>query len=307
MVTNITAPEMDVDGIVVLGHLPLVSSICNAKINLKNIKAIQFNVKSLSVNDYDGMSAFHIGYVSGMPYSFVTNFSHQELIDFLFQFLGDINLIDQIGTENGWCLVKGTSREQITSVMDSCKCHALVVTLSFLENFSLWANTHLPAEKQLYGAVVWYGFKMRLDNFIDSHFVDRFNLDQVRHSNIHIGIELVKEGHFLGLWPRINVQGSHKYHPLGLKNLMDVNIKTPKTLATLFEPVMQSFEVTEVRAYHPTLMHSRPHTFRTVDVRGLLSAAFMVGKGALVDGNPYRKLKCARAQLKCCHWLLSSS
>ena len=304
-IEDVTFSEFDVDGVVAIGTLPLVkpsSLSIKPKLNLKNIKSNKnFNVKSLGPDhaEYSALHSYLVGYVGGMPYSWMTNLSYEQFKDLILDFLG-FSQPDHLGVENHWLKSWGNgSANDINHVMAEANCFDVIVTPVLLTRFSNFVTNYTDSSQvRVLGAITWYGCKQDLAVFTPS--LDHINADQVLASCIHVGLELKKPRYLLGL--KEAPSSSQIYHPLGLKYFVDFTNDHEGALAHWNLEALVDHGLIKLRVYHPQLSHTRPSDLRqhSHGSRGTIAASAMLGSGAFVQGGAYKKLAEEAAHLKAC-------
>ena len=299
LVEDVTFKELDVDGVVAIGSLPLVkpsSLSTKPKININNIKPAYFNLNSLgdARKDYENLHSYHVGYVGGMPYNWLTDLDPRQLKDLILDFLAD-HQPEHLGMENHWVKSWGNGEHNdILHAMNLANSFDVIVTPAFLTHFSNYVS-----QIRVFGAITWYGCKQDLAAFTSS--LDHINQDQVLVSCIHVGLELKKPGYLLGI-RQAPSHTNNKYHPLGLDYFTNFSNDSEGALVNFgLEDLVEDFGLTTLRVYHPQLAHTRPSYLRLKeDNRGIIAASAMLGSGALVQGGAYKKLAEQAAHLKAC-------
>ena len=302
----------DIDGVIAIGHLPLVNQLHNANYNFKNPKKdSQLNgLVSLPEHDqYTGFTLYPVGWAGELHYSLLTNMSQGQLEIQLLTFIYESNSREQVGIRNAWLFNDDPNINpdnyiagKLLQLRSAGSTNTITITPDFLTNFRNGNYHRVGTDQIIYGAVVEMGQKMPLQQALGQCAA----IDQtlVEHSVVHFGYEFGQEGHILHLNYKdcsdvFNGWASAKiFHPLGNHNSCTVEFPPNHTATHHLKYLLKQGQneqhsdsldgVTEVRIYIPELKNVRPVTLRHgYHSKGMIGALSVFSELSLPDGNYY--------------------
>ena len=139
--------HVDVDGLIVIGQLPLVKMLDKGAINLMDLKFLPIDpkIQSTSVetkNRFKEKSVLFVGTSGGIPFYLVTDLSAEELQFVLLSFISTCG-INELGVVNGWLCVGADNPTDVRNLMKSTNNSKIFITKNVLFNFGRWIDRHL--------------------------------------------------------------------------------------------------------------------------------------------------------------------
>jgi hypothetical protein len=301
---SVIVSEVDVDGIIAIGKLPLVRCLDKGSIDLNDLKLfpITDKLKSASINTkikYGMKSTLYIGNAGGIPYFIVTALSAQDLQLHLLQFIAQSKVSD-IGFVNGWLSIGIDTVADLRDRIATSNCSTVVVNVQFLKCFSNWLlQFHRNDSELVQGGLFWFGMRMPEAIFF-SNFKNNVCREQLMESHVHLAIEIRNSSDvpcIVTLNPELRAEfpgdGTQWFHPLGLSDGVNITSKPPSKLV-LFHQKLLLREINSIRIYQPELMHCRTPEIRLQ--RAVCAAAAVIG-GSWVQSGFYKD-KCQSV----CRW-----
>jgi len=298
---KVSCSEMDVDGLIIINHLPLVVWLETASIDLVGFKmfSVGDKLRTLNTRRFDNFHSTLIGYSGGMPFYLISNLEQETFASLLFRFVA-VSKQGALGSENGWLSDNCHSIDEVKNQIKLCNRSILKISPQILFDFRQFVSSVSTEEnpKFVYGAIIWLGMKMPFKIFI-SNFQKYILQGQYLASTVHLGIEFscVTEKAMLAVSGNIYNKFHHKessfwFHPLALVDAFSCIFNEGNKLLSYLEYTLK-LKLTKLRIYNPQLMHCRSPEIRSK--RCLLTAANLLGWHLVTDG-PYKEL-CQSARL----------
>ena len=177
--------HVDVDGLIVIGQLPLVKMLDKGAINLMDLKFLPIDpkIQSTSVetkNRFKEKSVLFVDTSGGIPFDFVTDLSAEELQFVLLSLISTCG-INELGVINGWLCVGADNPTDVRNLMNSTNNSKIFITENVLFHFGRWIDRHLADifdDKCLSAGLFWFG--MHLDaNLFFTIFENRVDSDLI--------------------------------------------------------------------------------------------------------------------------------
>ena len=285
---------VDVDGIIVIGDLPLVRWLDKGSIDLNDMQLTPIKGKLRSASDedkriYDDRYTLYIGTSGGMPYHLVTSLPPTDLQQLLMQYVAR-STVGDLGFVNGWMAIGTGNVASLREKMALGNCSKLQVTTKFLDNFSNWLHRQRPDdEPAVLGGIFWFGMRYAVRDFLPM-FQQCVSIESIRTSHIHLAVELKSRSRYPSIVTlnallkkefHSSKGDTQWYHPIGIIDGVNCTSKHPSPLVRYHEQQMTR-NITSIRMYQPELMHCRTPELRMQ--RAACAVAAMVGGPKVVRG-----------------------
>ena len=285
---------LDIDGVVAIGVLPLVTHMTPYPLFLKNPHKSYFEMTSLYLNDlYKDYYSYRIGTVNGYNFNLFTNIDPSQMKDVFAHFLQYAYSEGiEVGIENRHLTV-GSDGDYNTIVtrLNENASQFRFSNQTVLDTFATWVSDHFTRHfptKTLLGSIIKMGQKdpsldLRLDCIVPQ---------LLRHSALHLGFNFVGPDFFAlkaDLFGRS--RNCKVYHPLGLVHLATVEVlkHDAEAIGLLCPGAMPNIEnLNSVKVYIDWLKNCRVPTLRRERSKARIASHKTLGRnGHLVD-SPYR-------------------
>ena len=295
---------VDIDGVVVIGRLPLVRDITGSPFFLQSPRPNIFELTSLYLDNnnnesYTNFYCYKVGMLKEYNLNLFTNLEPLQVRNVFVQFL--IYAIEEgnvdIGIENQH-LVLGVPNDEnsfntILSRLSGNTSQFTFSSFAVFQSFSNWVNTRLGdfyPSKRLLASIIKMGQK---DQKIELRNLRYVNLDDVLHSCLHLGFEYAsRENVFFALNANNYVASDtcKVYNPLGLVDLATVEVKDGNPRIEDFKPADMPFSqnLLAVKGYIPDLKNSRIKILRQYSSRGVITAHRCLGRNVHLVNSPYK-------------------
>ncbi len=299
--------EVDADGVLAIGHLPLVRWISPSKFVLDSIHGESLLDKLGSVPNAEKQrwKGFYCYAVPFTNFAFVTNLSKEVFLELLHLFFARSDP-SQVGDENQWLAHNSHDRGAVKARLARVQNAHIKVDSHFLENFGFFAVqqvSELIPSGRILGGYFWFGMRAPFEPFW-ANVSATLDFDDVIYGNVHLAVHVASTSpaRIVSLdRPQLGEFGAKNtdwFHSLGLVNGGNATFNKGSGLCNRMQADLHT-SVAKVRAYNPLLMHCRAPDLRVF--RGPLAALAVLGASSSFEPNgPFRKLVS-----DCTRWLNS--
>ena len=286
--------RLDVDGVVAIGVLPLVTHMTPYPLYLKNPLKQYFEMTSLYLNNrFKDYYSYRIGLVNGYNLNLFTNLDPSRLKDVFAHFLMHASREgEEVGIDNRHLIGGGDVNFNVVATRLNENSSVFKFDHSVLTTFGRWVNNHFKdhfPDKELLGSIIKMGQK---DPNIDLK-MDCLVPGDLRHSSLHLGFNFTRPD-FLALKSELFAPSNNckVYHPLGLVNLVTLDISRGDVDEhfALLRPadLPNSNQLNGVKVYVPDLKNSRTPTLRSARSKARIASHKALGRNCHMVDSPFR-------------------